>query len=335
MVDRDGTTALNERSRGRLLLVCFAGLYPSRKGNLVHIRRLESVGLAALLLAAPAVAAEGLAWTEDAKAATATAAKENKDLLINFTGSDWCGWCVKLDKEVFSQEAFTKAAPEHFVFLKLDFPRKRELSDEVKTQNAEWKARMPVRGFPTIVLADAQGRPYATTGYQRGGPEPYLKNLAELREIKAKRDAALAKAGKAEGAEKAKALDEALTAVGTDIAMASYGDLMDEIVKLDADGKAGLKQKYEAVALMGKINAAVSKRDFAGAIQIADGALKAIGDTGQSAQDIYFARAMAYYQSKDKTAAKADLETARKAAPEGTKASRIKMILERYFKDEK
>lgn len=306
------------------------------------MRRLGLIGLAALLLAAPAVAAEGLAWTEDAKAATATAAKEKKDLLINFTGSDWCGWCVKLDKEVFSQEAFTKEAPQHYVFLKLDFPRRRELSDEVKKQNAEWKLRMPVRGYPTIVLADAAGKPYAKTGYKPGGPGPYLKQLAELREIKAKRDAAMEKAKAAEGIEKAKALDAALAAVGDSIARVAYRDVMAEIVALDADDAAGLKTKHTALIREGeiqllkdKISAAIGSQDFEGAAKLADAAIKEVGETGEDAQDIYFKKAMAFFQQKSKPEAKVALEAALKAAPTSRMAARIKTVLERYFKDEK
>ena len=287
----------------------------------------------AFLTGTAILAAEGDLWTEDAKAAVKQATEDNKDLLINFTGSDWCGWCKKLAAEVFSQQAFTDEAPKHFVFLKLDFPRRRELSEETKKQNAEWKSRMPVRGFPTIVLADASGKPYAKTGYRRGGAEPYLKHLAELLGVKAKRDEALAAAAKAEGIEKAKALDAALSVLDSAIVMASYADVMAEIVALDADNQAGLKAKYGAIALLGKMNAAMGKRDFDGAIALADEALKALGDSGPQAQDVLFQKSMALYNKKDKKGAKASLEAALEAAPDSPQAARIKGILARAFKD--
>ena len=292
-----------------------------------------AVAALALLAGAAVFAAEGDLWTEDAEAAVKQATEGKKDLLINFTGSDWCGWCKKLDAEVFSQQAFTDEAPKHFVFLKLDFPRRRTLSAETKKQNAEWKGRMPVRGYPTIILADASGKPYAKTGYRRGGPEPYLKHLAELRGVKAKRDEGLAAAAKAEGIEKAKALDGALSALDSAIVMASYGDVMAEIVALDADNKAGLKAKYGAIALLGKITAAMGKRDFDGAIALADEALKALGDSGKQAQDVLFQKSLALYNKKDKKGAKACLEAALKAAPDSPQAARIKTILARAFKD--
>ena len=282
-----------------------------------------AMGVLAAILAAPGLCAEDELWTENADEAMKAAAKEKKDLFIDFTGSDWCGWCTRLDKEVFSQKAFVDEAPKHFVFLKLDFPRRRKLSEAIKKQNAEWKSRMPVRGYPTIVLADAAGKPYATTGYRRGGPEPYLEHLAELRAIKPKRDELLAKAAGAEGIEKAKALDAALSVLAANIVQASYGDVMDEIVKLDADNKAGLKAKYGAIALVGKMSAAMSRRDFDGAIKLADEALKTLGDEGQQAQDVLFQKSMALYNKKDKKGAKAALEAALKAAPEGSNGARI------------
>jgi thioredoxin-related protein len=143
-------------------------------------RRASWVLALAGILAAGAASAEEL-WTEDAKEAMAQAAKEKKDLLINFTGSDWCGWCMRLDREVFSQPAFQTQAAKWFVFLKLDFPRGRQLPDETKRQNAQWAAKCGIEGYPTIILADAEGKPYAKTGYQPGGPRAYLKHLAELR----------------------------------------------------------------------------------------------------------------------------------------------------------
>jgi len=84
----------------------------------------------------------GELWTENAKEAMAQAAKEKKDLLIDFTGSDWCGVCVMLDKEVFSQPAFADEAPKHFVLLKLDFPRAKPQSPELQKQNAGTKSSL-------------------------------------------------------------------------------------------------------------------------------------------------------------------------------------------------
>jgi len=256
-------------------------------------------------------------------------------VLADFSGSDWCGWCIKLDKEVFGQDAFAAEAPKSFVLLKLDFPRKKELSAEVKKQNAEWQARFRITGYPTIVLADGTGKPYARTGYKAGGAEKYMEHLATLRKVRVERDAALAKAKGAEGVEKAKLLDAALSGIDAALVLGNYGDVMDEIVKLDAENKAGLKNKYGALAVLPAIEAASRTKDFDGAIKLADEALKTYGDTGSAAQDILFAKSLCLYRKNDKPQAKSALEAALKAAPDGPKAEQIKAILDRLFKDTK
>ena len=138
------------------------------------------------------------------------AAEQDKDLLMNFTGSDWCGWCMRLKDEVFTQPTFKKQAPQDFVLVELDFPQNKQQSEQIKAQNEKWAQKMQVQGFPTIVLADAEGRPYAFTGYREGGAESYVEHLDELQQVREKRDEALARAEDAEGDARAEALDEGL-----------------------------------------------------------------------------------------------------------------------------
>lgn len=133
--------------------------------------------------ASVAVAAEG-PWLTDFEEAKKQAEKEDKVILIDFTGSDWCGWCVKLDKEVFSKKEFLEYAKKNLVLLELDFPRKTEQSDELKKQNKALLKKFHVEGFPTIILANAKGKKFAKTGYLEGGPAPYIKHLEKLLEKK-------------------------------------------------------------------------------------------------------------------------------------------------------
>jgi thioredoxin-related protein len=125
--------------------------------------------------------AASVSWVTDFEMAKKKAADEGKDLFINFTGSDWCGWCIRLDKEVFRQKLFASEAPTRFVFVKIDFPRQTSLPAALKKQNDQLAQEYQVQGFPTIILADATGKTYAQTGYQEGGPMAYLQHLAELR----------------------------------------------------------------------------------------------------------------------------------------------------------
>src|SRR6185369_16163584 len=93
------------------------------------------------------------------------------------TGSDWCGWCIKLRGEVFDLDPFKAAAPKKFVLVELDYPRQKELPAELKAQNEKLQQEYKIQGFPTIYVMDAEGKPVAKTGYQAGGPEKYLEHL--------------------------------------------------------------------------------------------------------------------------------------------------------------
>ena len=119
-------------------------------------------------------AAEG--WKTDYTVALAQAGKENKMVLLDFTGSDWCGWCIKLQKDTFSKPEFEKFAEQSLVLVELDFPRGKTQSDELKKQNEELAEKFGVQGFPTLVLLDPQGKEAArNVGYLQGGPEAFIQ----------------------------------------------------------------------------------------------------------------------------------------------------------------
>lgn len=187
-------------------------------------------------------------WVQDFEQAKATAAAEGKDLLMDFTGSDWCGWCIRLDKEVFDTEVFQAAIHEQFVLVKLDYPRDQSLvTDEIRAQNEGLQEEYGIEGFPTIFLADAQGRPFGRTGYQQGGPESYLEHLKEFRDARVKRDELFAKAEQASGTEKAALIDQALAALDSSLLLPYYCEEVESIIALDSADEGGLKSKYDKV----------------------------------------------------------------------------------------
>ncbi len=117
----------------------------------------------------------------DFEAAKAKAVKEGKPIFINFTGTDWCGWCIKLEKEVFSQKAFQDYAKENLVLVEVDFPRKKEQTAQLKEQNKKLDKEYGVEGYPTLYLLDAQGKKLTEDiGYREGGPEAYVAHLKSL-----------------------------------------------------------------------------------------------------------------------------------------------------------
>lgn len=136
---------------------------------------------AALLLGAPApAAADELEWTDDFEAAKKRAGEEKKFILADFTGSDWCGWCIKLKKEVFDTPEFKAWADENVVLLELDFPRAKKLPERVKAQNDELQQKFGVRGFPTIIFMDPDGAEVGRSGYKAGGPGVWTGSADEI-----------------------------------------------------------------------------------------------------------------------------------------------------------
>jgi thioredoxin-related protein len=116
-------------------------------------------------------------WTDDYEKAQEQAKAEGKAMLLNFTGSDWCGWCKRLDAEVFSKKEFKAYADEHLVCVKLDFPRGFNLPSGTVKQNEELSAKFAVQGYPTIILLNPNGKKIAETGYRQGGVDAYVEHL--------------------------------------------------------------------------------------------------------------------------------------------------------------
>lgn len=104
----------------------------------------------------------------------------NKPILLVFSGSDWCSWCVKLDKEVFSTPEFKKWATDNVIMVIADFPALKQLSPEITAQNEHLKQTYNITGFPTVLLLDSEGNIIARTGYQHGGAANYIPHLESL-----------------------------------------------------------------------------------------------------------------------------------------------------------
>jgi protein disulfide-isomerase len=128
------------------------------------------VGALALLQAG----AEELTWMTDVPKAVEKAKAEKKLVMLDFTGSDWCGWCIKLHNEVFSKPAFAEYAKKNLVLVEVDFPRTKKLSAELKKANDQLLEKYKVEGFPTIIALNGEGKKVGETGYVEGGPKAWL-----------------------------------------------------------------------------------------------------------------------------------------------------------------
>ncbi len=103
-----------------------------------------------LLVCSFSVKAQGLRWESDVAKACEASIKSKKPLLLFFTGSDWCGWCMKLQNDVFKKQEFTKWSNENVILVELDFPKRKQLSPELTKQNQELQQMFEVRGYPTV-----------------------------------------------------------------------------------------------------------------------------------------------------------------------------------------
>lgn len=129
---------------------------------------------------AASMAAES-GWLTDFEAAKKQAKEENKPILINFTGTDWCGWCIKIEKEIFSKDEFKAYAKENLILMEVDFPEKKKQTDELKAQNKKLDKEFKIEGYPTIFLIDAEGKKLSEDiGYREGGAQAYVDHLKEL-----------------------------------------------------------------------------------------------------------------------------------------------------------
>jgi protein disulfide-isomerase len=126
--------------------------------------------------------AQELTWHKDVNKAIEISKKENKPMFMFFTGSDWCGWCIRLQKEVFKTPEFIDWAKKNVVLVELDFPRRTPQPEAEKTQNNSLQQVFAPRGFPTVYFVKAGTNANGTTnfeqlgqtGYVAGGPTAWL-----------------------------------------------------------------------------------------------------------------------------------------------------------------
>ena len=155
-------------------------------------RKMKKIGITLLLvLGSMVVQAQELKWETNLDKATQVSLKTNKPLLLFFTGSDWCGWCIRLQNEVLKTPEFSTWAKDNVVLVEVDFPRRSPQQPEVQNQNAQLQQLFEVRGYPTIWLANPQKNEgkinlnkLGSTGYVAGGPAKWIESANQILSLK-------------------------------------------------------------------------------------------------------------------------------------------------------
>jgi serine/threonine-protein kinase len=260
-----------------------------------------------------------LVWNPDLEAAKAQAVREKKDLFVYFTGSDWCGWCLLVRKDVFGKDAFIDYVPRHFVLVELDFPQHKARPKNY-LQNRDLLERWGLKGFPSLILADAQGRPYANLrdGKVRDDAAAYVQRMEELRKVRVDRDELLAQAAGLEGVEKAKIMDKALSLLPADF-RGDYHEIVAQIRALDSQDQAGLHSKYLPL-VVGKrridVQETMRKQDWDGTILKIDKIIEELKPTGDLAAKFYVDRARAHAKLGRRDKSEADYTRAVEIKPD-------------------
>jgi tetratricopeptide (TPR) repeat protein len=198
--------------------------------------------------------------------------------------------------------------------VELDYPtpaKKKKQSAELQKQNEELLKQYKVQGYPTILVMDAEGKVVAKTGYQQGGPEKYVKHLAKFVEVHGDVVKMTKELDKAQGLDRAKLLDKLIDgyiALNNEIDDLPAWDK--EIVKLDADNKAGLKAKHEFRILMAEFSELKNNRKVAEAKAVADKMLALQGVSGEQQLEVYLALCEMYRENGPIAEAKAAAEKA-------------------------
>jgi thioredoxin-related protein len=147
------------------------------RNRIAHMkRRLIAVGLAATLCQT----GFALEWLTDVPTAVARAKKENKAVLLDFTGSDWCGWCMKLKSEVFDRFEFAGYAASNLILVEVDFPKRKSIGAGQLNANYALAEKYGVKGYPTIIVVDADGVVLGKCGYMEGGPSAFVARLEQF-----------------------------------------------------------------------------------------------------------------------------------------------------------
>lgn len=298
--------------------------------------------LVLLVALLPAVAARGETWTTDLKAARAQAADQGKDLLLSFTGSDWCPDCIRLKNDILVTGEFRKAMAPHFVLVELDFPRDQAGIPAARlSRNEKLLEDYSVVEFPTLVLADPDARPYALTTlttHRPAGAGDYVQHLLELKQRRKVRDEALKEAEHLDGLPKARALVTAIADYPDCTVAAFYRPVVEAILEADPEDRTGFQEAREYRLARStyekQVATLLETGEFEATVAAADAFVARHDPTGVERQKVLLPKLMATVETGSRDDCLKLLEDIRTIAPDsevGLEATRLRSRIEAFF----
>ena len=121
-----------------------------------------------------------ITWTTNFQEGANLAKSTSKPMLVLFTGSDWCSWCIKLENEILNRPEFAEMVRNKFIFVKLDFPLNTKVPQDIAEKNKKLQVTYNVTGFPTVLILDPNQRVISSLGYKAGGPRAYAQHLLKI-----------------------------------------------------------------------------------------------------------------------------------------------------------
>jgi len=146
---------------------------------------MKKISFLIFLLSTSAIFAQD--WTTNFEEAKVLASKKDQNIVLVFQGSDWCGPCIKLDREIWSTDTFKEFSKSHFVMLKADFPRRKANqldSEQIRRNTVLAEKYNPAGYFPFVVVLNSDGKVLGETGYKKVTPTEYIAQLKAFEKSK-------------------------------------------------------------------------------------------------------------------------------------------------------
>lgn len=220
---------------------------------------LVSLAFTVILSSFPHAGRSAEAWVTDYSSAVETAKREGKDLLLVFTGTEWIEMCRLFERDILNQPAFMETAGTRFVMVKLDFPPEKALGKPVPQELMLLRDAYRVKGFPTLVMTDPEGRPFGINGYQPIAAAAYAKVVEDTSKAQ---EIAVANRKRAEGEsglDKARTLVMSIPQLPGSMAARYYRPELEAVISADPGDTLGHTKTYQRFIADADYSAAMQK----------------------------------------------------------------------------